>query len=178
MKLDNRGSVIVEFSLIFPIIFIIIITLLTSAIHLYSHIQLQTIAQEKANEYAKQISHPEIESNEINTAVNDPYRYIFPKGDVKDGDMTIEVEGFLIYHRVSVEIEKTQRYPIDLSILGLPNEYKMKAKAEATVNDPDEFIRNIDLMNNISSNNLNFSFGDLGGKLNSFIDKVTGKGGE
>ena len=174
MAKEERGSVIIEFSLIFPIIFITIVGLLMTTLHLYQTTRLQVTAQLVADECANYYSNPKLFSEKND---NDPYRYLFgfnanKKMFEKKLNINVNFNGFLFYKKVNVEIKQEVSFPINLSAIGIPNTYTINVTATALVNDPDEFIRNIDLVSRITNDCFDIEVSELGPKLNQFLEKL------
>ena len=112
------------------------------------------------------------DSGTLDTSIADniePYRYLkFNYSDLK-GEVeeeirniidktripwrTLEVDAIQVtpvnkiyYQDVSVTIEATYPMPPAFESLGLPTEFSYDVYAKTTVNDPDEFIRNVDMV--------------------------------
>lgn len=196
MAKEERGSVIIEFSLIFPIIFITIVGLLMTTLHLYQTTRLQVTAQLVADECANYYSNPKLFSEKND---NDPYRYLFGfnankkmfekkvnelvnlsydqngtavLSNIGEANINVNFNGFLFYKKVNVEIKQEVSFPINLSAIGIPNTYTINVTATALVNDPDEFIRNIDLVSRITNDCFDIEVSELGPKLNQFLEKL------
>ena len=69
-----------------------------------------------------------------------------PWREIEQGDIRVDIENKIIYQNVKVSI--TAKYPLPslFSSFGLPSEYEYTVEAQTAVNDPDEFIRNVDLI--------------------------------
>lgn len=82
----------------------------------------------------------EKEIYEIITKTKIPWR------EIKTDDIKVSIENKVIYQNITVNI--TARYPLPtlFSAFGLPTEFEYKVSATTAVNDPDEFIRNVDLV--------------------------------
>ena len=90
--------------------------------------------------------------------------------------LNVEVnhENYIVYKKVSITATETAKLPLDFSIIGLPNEYKISATATAMVNDTDEFIRDTDLvMNVVKRTKLWQSISKFGEKIGSLYNKLT-----
>ena len=69
-----------------------------------------------------------------------------PWREIKTDDIDVEIDNKIIYQNVMVNI--TARYPLPklFASFGLPTEFEYSVSAATAVNDPDEFIRNVDLV--------------------------------
>lgn len=81
--------------------------------------------------------------SEVNNAIR---KTKIPWREIETGDIVVDIENKIIYQNVKVSI--TAKYPLPevFGAFGLPTQYEYIAEAQTTVNDPDEFIRNVDLI--------------------------------
>lgn len=102
-----------------------------------------------------------------------------PWREIQAGDIVVNVENKVIYQDIEVSI--TARYPLPqiFGSFGLPTEFTYTVTAVTTVNDPDEFIRNVDLIidtcvaiDQKTGGNIQKvikKLGDMGHKLTTFL---------
>lgn len=90
--------------------------------------------------------------------------------DLDVGDITYKAKNYFLYQDVTVTIEA--HYPMFdfFKIIGLEDGFDYEVTAKMTVNDPDEFIRNADLVVDtiVSIDN------KTGDKISDAVDKVKG----
>lgn len=103
-----------------------------------------------------------------------------PWREIQTGDINVDIDNKIIYQNVEVSI--TARYPLPqvFGAFGLPTEYEYTVEAVTAVNDPDEFIRNVDLVidtcveldqktgGNLSK--ITSKIGDMASKLTDFLE--------
>ena len=61
-------------------------------------------------------------------------------------DVKCDIKNYVIYQKVTVTAKTTYQLPVFFGVIGLPTEFDYSAEAVRTVNDPDEFVRNADLV--------------------------------
>lgn len=119
-----------------------------------------------------------------------PYRYFFYSSDAlkKDTEKIVEdiikkntvfnpsgqvnvsanVEKYVIYNTIEVTAEKEVLPEVKIMGLHLPA-LKVSSRAKAVVNDPVDFIRNVDLANEILTE---FEITGEGGKISEMMDSL------
>ncbi len=94
----------------------------------------------------------------------------FPWRGLDVGSITYTTKNTLMYQSVSVEISARYPLPALFETLGFERSYSYSVSAKMTVNDPDEFIRNadlvVDMIIQIDSK--------TGGHLSNAVSKVSG----
>lgn len=110
-----------------------------------------------------------------------------PWREIETGDIAVKIDNKIIYQNVEVSI--TARYPLPkiFGNFGLPTEFNYTVTAATAVNDPDEFIRNVDLIIDVcaaidrsTGGNIQKVLGklnDMGTKLTQFLSGEKGPGG-
>lgn len=110
-----------------------------------------------------------------------------PWREIETGDIAVKIDNKIIYQNVEVSI--TARYPLPkiFGNFGLPTEFNYTVTAATAVNDPDEFIRNVDLIIDVcaaidrsTGGNIQKVLGklnDMGTKLTQFLSGEKGFGG-
>ena len=78
-------------------------------------------------------------------------------------------KNYIFYQDVTVEISSNYPIPKFFSAFGMPKEYVYTVTAKMTVNDPDEFIRNVDLVVDIITDVDEAT----GGHLKDATDKIS-----
>ena len=92
-----------------------------------------------------------------------------PWREIQTEDIVVDIDNKVIYQKVTVDI--TARYPLPqiFGIFGFPTEFEYTVSATTAVNDPDEFIRNVDLVID--------TFVQIdqktGGKISNVTDRIT-----
>ena len=123
--------------------------------------------------------------------VNEVYNIIqqtkIPWREIETGDIVVKVDNKIIYQNVEVSI--TARYPLPqiFGNFGLPTEFNYTVSAVTAVNDPDEFIRNVDLIVDVcaaidqkTGGNIQkvlAKLNDMGTRLTQFLSGEKGIGG-
>lgn len=110
-----------------------------------------------------------------------------PWREIETGDIVVKVDNKIIYQNVEVSI--TARYPLPqiFGNFGLPTEFNYTVSAVTAVNDPDEFIRNVDLIVDVcaaidqkTGGNIQkvlAKLNDMGTRLTQFLSGENGVGG-
>jgi hypothetical protein len=99
---------------------------------------------------------------------------------LRGGDLAIEssMSNRLINREISVTATRKFRSPINLSLIGFPDVIEIIVTSTATVQDGDEFIRNVDLATDFAdfiANKFGFSnAGDAIGSLGSRFKSIVG----
>jgi hypothetical protein len=184
LKNNEKGSFIIEASLIFPIIFFIIIGVLYLSIYIYENVQLYSYANKAANRisYVWTNSHMDIVTGELDSPGASDGLYwrltddqllgeLFGTGGSNSavtigagsgGDLASRklskitgsalsdsVSGKVFYEndiaekRVVVELNKNLPFP---NFVEKVLNSDVKVKASATITDPVEFIRTVELI--------------------------------
>ncbi len=86
-----------------------------------------------------------------------------------------QVTNLIVYQTVDVTVTETYPLPRILEVLGLPSQYTFTANAELTVNDPNEFVNNMDLAKDML---IKIDNEFAGGKLQDCIDNAQDKIGK
>lgn len=95
---------------------------------------------------------------------------------IEDSDIVCKTNNFVISQNIEVKI--TAKYPLPrvFALLGIAESYDIEAQAVATVSDQDEFIRNVDyvedLLLNAKDTKIGKAIGEPLGKLKNFMDKL------
>lgn len=120
-----------------------------------------------------------------------PYRYLKPKTSGLAGNVQAEVaaivketripwreltvdqvtfkqSNMIFYQDVTVSIKAQYPLPKFFSSIGLDTNYNYEVKAKMTVNDPDEFIRNVDLVVDL----IVLADNATGGHIQNVMDKI------
>lgn len=110
-----------------------------------------------------------------------------PWRDIETEDIAVKIDNKIIYQNVEVSI--TARYPLPkiFGNFGLPTEFHYTVTAATAVNDPDEFIRNVDLVVDVcaaidrsTGGNIQkvlSKLNEMGTKLTQFLSGEKGFGG-
>lgn len=69
-----------------------------------------------------------------------------PWKEIEIGDIDCNVENNFLYQDVVVSVNASYPLPELFGAFGLPTDYEYTVSAKMTVNDPDEFLRNVDLV--------------------------------
>lgn len=103
-----------------------------------------------------------------------------PWREIEAENIDVEVDNYIVYQNVKVSITAKYPLPAVFGAFGLPTDYEYTVNAQTAVNDPDEFIRNVDLIidtivaidngtgGNISK--ITSKISDMGTKLKEFLE--------
>ncbi len=165
---------VVEASLVFPIIFLAIIAVIYICILLYQKAYIQSLADMTVNRGCATWSNPEKDTafggvDKTSLGEGGLYWRLF---DLKrpervrkleeyiesrqgafsilgsTADTSIEVRDYIVYKKLTVSIEDRYRIPMGglLRVFGLGEDFTVSSRAEAVINEPVEFIRNTDFI--------------------------------
>lgn len=87
-----------------------------------------------------------------------------PWSRVDADDVSVTTKNYVVYQNVTVSAKV--HFPINplFTLVGFPDEFEYEAKTTVSVNDPDEFIRNADLIVDVIV--------DIDGKTGGHLEKV------
>lgn len=169
---DERGSAVVEATILFPVMIMVFAGLVLLAIYLPGRAELQRATQYVATGMATARSDSSIDFDKdgykwvggdsefrnvyaalfntdiSSTEARDIIVEKFDSGFIASGeDMTITcgVNNYVVYKEVFVTATKTVESPVDLSFVGFPETIDMTVTSTAVVQNGDEFVRNLDL---------------------------------
>lgn len=127
-----------------------------------------------------------LDSNEIRNATQTEVYNVIQKTKipwrdiVQAGDITVKVDNKIIYQNISVSIAAHYPLPQIFANFGLPEDIEYSVTATTAVNDPDEFIRNVDLiidtmveidhMTGDHIKTISDKIGDMASKLKNFLE--------
>ena len=231
---NNTGSMTVEASLIFPIIFLTMVALIYICIFLYQNAYLKSLTNHVAERGAASWGNTSkmkigtdscrLETGELKGAREllnrDLYWRITGAGkddkieklkgyalhrlkennileseisrldfnDIKNNKdkINIWVKDYIVYKEVNVVIKDSYDIPIgkSLKVFGLGDKYNVQAHGRAVINDPMEFIRNVDFIGDTlkeyeTTGKALGSFQDTMNKIKENIDRFfENKGGK
>jgi hypothetical protein len=99
---------------------------------------------------------------------------------IKSGDLTVEctLVNYFVYKEIKVTATRTIPVPINLSFIGFPTKIPITVTSIATVQNGDEFIRNIDIATDFLSFvkeklGENETVGKVFEKIDEFKSKIT-----
>ncbi len=92
-----------------------------------------------------------------------------PWRELKVDDVGYSCKNMFIYQDVTVTLKADYPVPKFFSDYGMDSEYEFKVTAKMTVNDPDEFIRNADMVVDLITDIDNAT----GNKVSGVIDKIS-----
>ncbi len=201
---NEDGSVIVEATILFPIMIMIFAGLVLLAMYLPGRAQLQRATQyvatgiatarsdssvsfdengyswvggnsEFANVYTAMFS-TDISSAEAKEIIVE----YFDTGMIALGDgLSVEcgVQNYIIYKEVYVTATKSIKSPVNLSFVGFPEVINMTVTSTAVVQNGDEFVRNMDIAVDFAKYLSEKTGIDLSGamsKIQSVLDLMSG----
>ncbi len=113
-------------------------------------------------------------TNKINSQVEDEVRAIVDNTrihwrDIEVDDIKYTCVNKIFYQDVTVTVEASYPIPKFFEIIGLGSELEYSVTAKMTVNDPDEFIRNADMVVDLITDIDN----STGGNLKKVTDKIS-----
>ena len=169
---DERGGVIVEATILFPIIIMVFAGLFLLSVYLPVRAQLQRATQYVANGMAASRSDGSVTFDENGYSLvggdeefANVYAAMFSKdissaeakkiiinkfganGMLSAKGLSVEcgVHNYVVYKEVYVTATKSIKPPVNLSLVGFPETIDMTVTSTAVVQNGDEFVRNFDL---------------------------------
>lgn len=207
LMFNQRGSIVVEASIVVPFIILSIISVIYIALLLFQHAYMQTLADSAAERGAVIWSN---KSKDIIIAgklgIDDLgreglyWRLIDPDKQDKeskvtgyidskmggynllhgiDKKVTVELKDYIVYKKLVVRTESTYRLPLGnlLHMFGFEQYYKVSGESEAIIDDPTEFVRNVDFVLDTERELESRYAGirDMGEKMRGIIDSIKDK---
>lgn len=203
---EESGSITIEAAIIVPIVIFSIIVIMYISLLLYQQACLQSVANNVASRGAEtwgrsitSIETGRVRIDDLNnkglywrifdsdkeTQENNVREFLINKSDrfslLKEIRKTIDIElkDYIVYKKLIVTVQATYNLPVAefLQVFGLKKDYIVKVESEAVVNDPVEFIRNIDFIVDIERK-LEMKYPglrDLGDKTRNIISGIKEK---
>ncbi len=200
---DTRGDAVVEATIIFPIMMFAFVGLVLVSIYLPTRASLQWSTQRAASILTTQqsdvwlkyedgtyVARSESEipnvyvaafsslfsGNEKSNALelveeNESRGNTFDLGEL---EVKYDVINYVIYKEIIITATRHIVFPIDLSIVNIPKEFPITVTSVATVQNGDEFIRNIDIATDFVEYLGGDELADALGKVNSFTKEFFG----
>ena len=205
----ENGVVIVEATLVFPVVFFVLFFLIFFGSAMYEKAKVDSYVMKKAVLGAQCVTDPYqydmyVTGNIPTEYTNvEPYRYfIGGMGDIEDKiskdvkkyfadtsstffvDMAPKItsskgkianfNNHLLYSTFSVEVSYSVKFPINFLGDNTPTILKCNSRAEVSVNDTPEFIRNIDMIEDIFGESKEVKMiKSAFDKINTFIGKFS-----
>lgn len=123
MKHESDGSVLVEFAILAPVLFAMLLGILTVGLHTFSRNALNSVASDAARytvvEYQKQnkLSNEQIENKAIAVAVNAPYGLDIDRLDPTLTRPATDITGTI---RFKLDLTYTPYNPLEFAGIGSP----------------------------------------------------------
>jgi len=172
---SQKGSIVIEAALIIPLIVLSIVAVMYIALLLYSHAYMQgtanwTVERGAAmwNNKNKHFETGKIEVHELNAnglywrladnSANEKIESIisYTKNKYKISNLLtgsnrqikVDFKDYVIYRKLVTDTQAEYTLPLGniLEIFGMSKNYTIKAQAQASIDDPAEFVRNIDFI--------------------------------
>ncbi|TYQ16129.1 UNVERIFIED_CONTAM: TadE-like protein [Acetivibrio alkalicellulosi] len=199
---SKRGTTTIEASIIVPVVLLTVIALIYMCMLLYQKSHMQSVANYIAANGAamwengdkdlvmqlatieqKNTTKPywrifDIEKRKKENKVNYYGNYYLKNNRLlaptKEPEIKAELHNQIIYKKLIITINCSYNIPMSgfLKVLGLKSEYVVEVKGESVINEPAEFIRNIDYLAEIGENVAGSIDSKTGGKINSIKDEV------
>lgn len=200
---EEKGMVAVEAAILFPIIILSFFALLLLCMYLPTKAVLQNATQTAANAISvcsgdtwigydetslayksksadelKNVYYELIATNFINydetaTAI---VKSIHDNSVVpSNGTLTVEsnLKSFVVYKEIEVTAVKRIEHGLNLSVIGFPDAIQVGATSTAVIQNPDEFIRNIDIaVDVIKWADGKYNISSVFGGITPFLDKA------
>lgn len=200
---ENSGNVIIEATIVFPVMFLVLFFIIYLGNIYYGRAQLDDVAMRYCIKGAQSISDPlHYDMETYSTIPMDedvqPYRFIFgeiPGGSIDkienkiieeiedeidnnlisffnnmkisfDKKPKAEFNNYVLYGTFTVEIEYSIPFPIKFWNKNTFPVAELKTRAEVSVNDIPEFIRNTDMVIDLVDGT------KFGNKIESFFKKI------
>jgi len=202
---DTTGDAVVEATILFPVMIMIFAALVLLSIYLPARATLQRATQYAATVIATEVSDTWLFFDEGSMSyyressskrLNNVYVDLFSgSGDVQSkgeaivreqerrgissraGDLKVEsvVVNKIIYKEAVVTATRDFPIPVDLSFIGFPESISITATSTVFVQNPDEFIRNIDIASDFLEFIIDkFNLHDITDAIGSFGSRVSG----
>ena len=200
-SMNNRGSITVEASIVFPVVFLAVIAIFYICMLMYQQTYVQSVANDAAERGAAMWNSPAKDmfmqrmskigikdiqpywrfhdgseagkSNKVIQFINYRIEEYSVMGKGNKAEIEFKPDDKIIYKKLIVVV--TQKYKIPLSGLlkpfGIGTEWEVTGKAEAVISEPVEFIRNTDFLLDTAKELDNKL---SGGKLGQLKEKVVG----
>ena len=168
LEKESDAYAVVEATILFPIIMLILAGLFLLSVYLPTRTILQRATQYAAEGIATARSDTwvafEPEGYAWRSDARNVYAVLFGAADdadpesavrkntenglmLRQGDMSVsmQINNYVIYQEVVVTATDTVRVPIDLSFVKFPNTIDLTTSSTAVIQNGDEFVRNMDL---------------------------------
>ena len=175
----NKGSIVVEASLIFPIVFLIVVAVIYFCLIIYQKAYIQSLADiavERGaagwNNPTKDMSTGGVSKANMNSGglywrlidfrVKDKEErvkeYIKTRlnghavlGFSSPPEVNVKMYDYIAYKVLEISINVRYKIPVGkvLKMFGLSEHYEVSVKSSAVINEPAEFIRNTDFVLNL-----------------------------
>ena len=101
------------------------------------------------NVYVELFRNITINENELRSRVdrivNNHVRNSILQGNNPNVSVTLNLKDYIVYKELHVTAAQIIRHPVNLSLVGIPNTTRITATSKGTVQNGDEFIRNVDI---------------------------------
>ena len=200
---DCKGSIVVEAAIVVPVIILSLIAIIYVAFLTFQKAYLQSLADRTAERGAHfwKSRYSNIETGRDNKICPEDMELYWWICDSSNEEKRIKLESYLekragrysimkaadrkayasllnyvIGKKVRVIIEESYIIPAAdfLKVFGIKNTYKIRAISEAAISDPDELIRNVDLLIDVGRE-LEEKYPELkasGDQMWSFVDNI------
>ncbi|MGV8146184.1 MAG: TadE family protein [Alkaliphilus sp.] len=183
----EKGSLTVELSLLLPIVILAIALTIFIALFLYQQVYVTSVANSAVNRGAMFLNNPDMDIETGRVSENELCTYLYSvfamtyevEEKIKEyinimldeyallpcmeRKIKIEYTNHFVYRRLHITIESRYDMPSFLSarFLGLGDGLVMIAQAEARINEPEQFIRDVDFLrdkiNSLQSGDKNYT---------------------
>ena len=176
---ENSGNVIIEATIVFPVMFLVLFFIIYLGNIYYGRAQLDDVAMRYCIKGAQSISDPlHYDMETYSTIPMDedvqPYRFIFgeiPGGSIDKIENKIieeiedEIDNNLIsfFNNMKISFDKKPKAEFNKNTFPVA---ELKTRAEVSVNDIPEFIRNTDMVIDLVDGT------KFGNKIESFFKKI------
>jgi len=159
---SEKGSITVEAAIIYPIVILVLVTLVFFMIGLYRQVSILSVVNLSVEETAEltngkdtplygMLTSDEIKDSLMNKGEEDTPLLLF--GGYLD-EALVRRKNNLFFQKINVSVYKS--YPVGVSfidaLLGEDGKgFTIYAESEAIIRDPTEFIRNVDMVSDFAS---------------------------
>ncbi len=194
----EHGSLVVEAAVYFPLVILLILTVLTYGSIWFQTSLLEATADQIAVLGAQMLRDPSfvrVFNGSLQQNINfvdyrqvKPYRYVLAKNidirifenlaaavvsqtSLKDEQLTVEIsnDSCFVSNRISIRLVMDYQPPFKLALIGAARSFLLNGTSTVIVTDPAELVRNTDLA-------LRMATGDgklnLSEKINTFLDRA------
>ncbi len=183
MRKEEKGALILEATIVFPVMFFILLFLIYTGNMFYIRSQVDSIASRGAIQAAAYVADPMLEevkeSGSVPRSINNvqPYHSLLGTGffagmGIQNHSVSLRFENHIFYSTVTADVDFQVKFPIRFFGSDQPVALKMHSRSVAPVTDTPEFIQNVDMaIDYADSTGLSEKLNQLTGKVREFFGR-------